>query len=41
MGIGRSAIIAAAVLLKFNFRASDIMENISGIRGLKIPHTEK
>ena len=41
MGIGRSSIIAASVLLKYKFRAKEIIENISSIRGLKVPDTDK
>jgi protein-tyrosine phosphatase len=41
MGIGRSSIIAASVLLRFQFKADDIIESISSIRGLKVPDTEK
>jgi len=40
MGIGRSSIITAAVLLRFEFKAKDIIETISTIRGLKVPDTE-
>jgi protein-tyrosine phosphatase len=41
MGIGRSSIIAAAILLKFGFKPMDIIDNISFIRGLKVPDTEE
>jgi len=41
MGIGRSSIIAAAVLLTFDMKANEIIENISSIRGLKVPDTDK
>ena len=41
MGIGRSSIIAASVLLKYKHKAKDIIENISSIRGLKVPDTDK
>lgn len=41
MGIGRSSIIAASVLLKYKLKAKDIIENISAIRGLKVPDTDK
>ncbi len=42
MGIGRSSIIAAAVLLNYKkLSAGDIMLNISKIRGVKVPDTEK
>ena len=40
MGIGRSSIIAASVLLKYNLKAKEILENISFIRGLKVPDTD-
>lgn len=41
MGIGRSSIIAAAILLEFGFKATEIIDNISLIRGLKVPDTEE
>ncbi len=41
MGIGRSSIIAAAVLLKYKLKAKDIIETISAIRGLKVPDTAR
>jgi protein-tyrosine phosphatase len=41
MGIGRSSIIAASVLLKYKLKAKDIIESISSIRGLKVPDTDK
>jgi protein-tyrosine phosphatase len=41
MGIGRSSIIAAAVLLKFGFNVDATIENISAFRGLKIPDTDE
>jgi protein-tyrosine phosphatase len=41
MGIGRSSIIAASVLLKCKFKANDIIEKISSIRGIKVPDTDK
>ena len=41
MGIGRSSIIAASVLLKYKLKAKDIIKNISSIRGLKVPDTDK
>jgi protein-tyrosine phosphatase len=41
MGIGRSSIIAASVLLHYNHNADGIIENISSIRGLKVPDTDK
>lgn len=39
MGIGRSSIIAAAILLKYKLQASNIIESICRIRGLKVPDT--
>jgi len=41
MGIGRSSIIAAAVLLRTGLKADNIIDNISKIRGLKVPDTDK
>ena len=41
MGIGRSSIIAAAVLLKFNFDAKNIFKIISNARGLNVPDTDE
>lgn len=41
MGIGRSSIIAASVLLKYKLKAKDIIDNITSIRGLKVPDTDK
>lgn len=41
MGIGRSSIIAACVLLKYKLKAKVIIENISSIRGLKVPDTDE
>jgi len=40
MGIGRSSIIAASVLLGTGLKADNIIENISKIRGLKVPDTD-
>ncbi len=40
MGIGRSAIIAAAVLLQQGGKAGDILQHISKIRGVKVPDTD-
>lgn len=40
MGIGRSSIIAAAVLLQAGLKTENIIDTISGIRGLKVPDTE-
>jgi protein-tyrosine phosphatase len=41
MGIGRSSIIAASVLLHAGLKADNIIDNISKIRGLKVPDTDK
>lgn len=41
MGIGRSSIIAASILLQVGLEADTIMEDISRIRGLKVPDTDK
>lgn len=41
MGIGRSAIIAASILLDQNKKATEIISHISHIRGLKVPDTEE
>ena len=41
MGIGRSSIIAAAVLMTYGFKSHDIIKNISIVRGLKVPDTDK
>ncbi len=41
MGIGRSSIIAASVLLQAGLKAEHIIDNISKIRGLKVPDTDK
>lgn len=41
MGIGRSAIIAGAVLLKTGGRAADILKHIGQVRGLTVPDTEE
>lgn len=41
MGIGRSSIIAAAVLLKYDMQVTEIIENISLVRGLKVPDTDQ
>ena len=40
MGIGRSSMIAAAVLLKNGMKADKIFNQISHIRGLKVPDTD-
>jgi protein-tyrosine phosphatase len=41
MGIGRSSIIAASVLLKYKLTAKDIVKTISAIRGIKVPDTDE
>lgn len=41
MGIGRSSIIAGAVLLKSGGKASDILKQISQVRGVSVPDTEE
>jgi protein-tyrosine phosphatase len=41
MGIGRSSIIAAAILLTYGFKTSEIIERINYIRGLKVPDTDE
>ena len=41
MGIGRSTIIAASVLLKYGLKTTEIIEKISFIRGLKVPDTDE
>ena len=41
MGIGRSSLIAASILLKFGFKASNIFDTISLARGLKVPDTDE
>jgi hypothetical protein len=41
MGIGRSSIIAASVLLRVGVKADNIIDNISKIRGLKVPDTDR
>lgn len=41
MGIGRSSIIAAAVLLHLGLKAETVIEDISKIRGLKVPDTDR
>lgn len=40
MGIGRSSLIAAAVLLTYKLRANDIIDTISRMRGLTVPDTD-
>lgn len=41
MGIGRSTIIAASVLLRAGLKADDVIDSITKIRGLKVPDTDK
>jgi len=41
MGIGRSSIIAAAVILKEGGKADDIIQHISKIRGVSVPDTNE
>lgn len=41
MGIGRSSIIAASILLRAGLKADDIIANICKIRGLKVPDTDE
>ena len=41
MGIGRSSIIAGSVLLRVGLKADNIIDNISKVRGLKVPDTDK
>ena len=40
MGIGRSSMIAAAVLIKDKMKANEIFDKISQIRELRVPDTE-
>ncbi|HEX6429789.1 MAG TPA: dual specificity protein phosphatase family protein [Niastella sp.] len=40
MGIGRSSIIAACVLLKQGFKTEQILQKITSARGLKVPDTD-
>ena len=40
MGIGRSSIIAACILLKQGFKTEQILQKITSARGLKIPDTD-
>jgi protein-tyrosine phosphatase len=40
MGIGRSSIIAACILLKQGFKTEQILQMITSARGLKVPDTE-
>lgn len=41
MGIGRSSIIAAAVLLKEGGKPDDIIQHVSKIRGVNVPDTNQ
>jgi protein-tyrosine phosphatase len=41
MGIGRSSIMAACILLKAGYRPNEVLSHISKIRGLKVPDTEE
>ena len=41
MGIGRSSIIAASILLRAGLKADKIIDNISKIRGLRVPDTDQ
>lgn len=41
MGIGRSSIMAGVVLLKSGGKASDILKEISQVRGMSVPDTEE
>jgi protein-tyrosine phosphatase len=41
MGIGRSSIIAASVLLKYELKAKNIIAKMSSIRGLNVPDTDE
>lgn len=41
MGIGRSSIMAAGILLKTGYRPNEVLSHISKIRGLKVPDTEE
>jgi protein-tyrosine phosphatase len=40
MGIGRSSIIAACVLLKQGFKTEQILQKITSARGLNVPDTD-
>ena len=40
MGIGRSSIIAACILLKAEFKTEQILQKITLARGLKVPDTD-
>ncbi len=41
MGIGRSSIIAACILLQKGLKADDVVANICKVRGLKVPDTDE
>lgn len=41
MGIGRSSIIAASILLLHGFKTDHVLQKITSARGLKVPDTEK
>jgi len=41
MGIGRSSIIAASILVRKGLKAESVIDSISKIRGLKVPDTNK
>lgn len=41
MGIGRSSIIAASILLYYNFKAADAIHLICKTRGLNVPDTDE
>ena len=41
MGIGRSSIIAAAVLLAKGYKAMNLIREISLVRGLQVPDTKE
>jgi protein-tyrosine phosphatase len=41
MGIGRSSIIAACVLLQAGLKSDEIIQKITKVRGLKVPDTDE
>jgi protein-tyrosine phosphatase len=41
MGIGRSSIIAASILLQYGFKTEQVLQKIASARGLKVPDTEQ
>lgn len=41
MGIGRSTIIAGAVLVSRGYKANAVLKHISEVRGLKVPDTDE